>query len=99
MPTRIIEFGPSDVASMGGYPVVPRSFVAKQTAFTATTSPHTSNLFNPATVLICIDTDEQVYVDVGAAPSVTTDNLRIAAGDNQWFEVTPGGSWTAQVRT
>lgn len=100
MPTRILEFGPSEVAALGGFPIVPaRSELVEQAAITATSSPQLSAVFNAATVLVCVQSDEQIYVKVNVSPTVTTNSYRIAAGAEQWFDVAPGSGSQVQVRT
>jgi hypothetical protein len=97
MATRIIEYGGR---AAGDYPVIPASqFVKKQTAMTATATSERSSSFDAATRLVIVDSDEQVYVELGANPTATTDNLRIPAGGRAEFDVPVNQAWKVAVRT
>jgi hypothetical protein len=96
--TRIIEFGGHGL--QGVFPIVPASQrVLEQTAMTATSTSAQSSAFDKATGLVCVQSDEQIYVLVAANPTATTNSYRIAAGGEQWFDCLPGAGWKAAIRT
>lgn len=98
MATRIIEFG--GTGPLHVFPVVPAGqFEAKQAAITATATSAQSAAFNASTGLICVQSDEAVYVEINANPTATTDSYRIQANGEQWFSVPPNASWKVAVRT
>lgn len=82
MATRILEFG----AAVGNddLPVIPQLITA-QTALTASGSSAQSAAFAEGTVMICIDSDEAVYVAIGANPTATTNHYRVKAGTERFF--------------
>ena len=90
MATRIIEYGGAD--RNDGLPVIPsRQFITAQTPLTATATSAQSAAFNLGTTLVCVQSDEQIYVRVGTAnPTATTSNYRIAAGGEAYFSVNGG---------
>lgn len=96
MATRIIEY--AGKRRTDAFPVVPSTAkVTAQTAITATGASAASGAFNAATNLVCIQSDEAVYVNIGAAPTATVNDYRIQAGGEQWFDVDAGQK--AAVRT
>jgi hypothetical protein len=51
---------------------------------TSQQSPATS----PGTNMICVQSDETIHVARGANPTATTDNYKIKAGNEQFFDNT-----------
>ena len=89
MPTRIIEFGGSDRTD--DLPVVPaRQYVTAQTALTATATSAQGAIVNAATTLVCVQSDEAVYIRFGSNPTATVNDYRIPAAGEQFFSVGPG---------
>jgi hypothetical protein len=96
MATRILEYGGP---SQNDFPCVPAvNRVLAQSAMTASGTSAQSSAFDGSTSLVCIQSDEAVYVLFGTNPTATTNDYRIQAGGEQWFEVLPG-SWKVAVRT
>jgi hypothetical protein len=96
MATRILEYVANDPSSIGE-PVVPLENV-QQPALTTSTTPTNSAAFDARTNLICVQSDEAVYVKRGANPTATTDSYRIQAGQEQFFAVPVGQGWKVSVR-
>lgn len=94
MATRIIEFEFS--ARADGLPVVPRKITA-QTALTATGTSAQSAAVGLLSRLVLVQSDEAVYVAIGTNPTATTNDYRIVAGGEQFFEIAP--SEKVAVRT
>lgn len=97
MPTRILEFrglsGP-----FGERPIMPMNLLtARQPALTASGTAQPSAAFAGETNLVCVQSDEAVYVAFAAYPEATTDDYRIPAGGDLIAFVKPG--WKASVRT
>lgn len=89
MATRIIEYGGRSRST--DFPVVPtRQQLVVQSPITASSSPASSSAFNNGTSLVCVQSDEAVYVAFGSAPTATTSDYRIQAGQEQFFDVAPG---------
>ena len=98
MATRIIEFGGDDRSD--DLPVVPSSQrITSQSAITATGTSAQSAAFDNATSLVCVQSDEAVYVLFGTNPTATTNDYRIQAGGEQFFTIPYGKSWKVAVRT
>jgi hypothetical protein len=98
MATRIIEYGGR--ARHGDYPVIPASQkLVAQAAITASATPASSSAFDARTSIVCVQSDEAVYISFGASPTATTNDYRIQAAGEQFFEVQPGQSWMVSVRT
>ena len=96
--TRIVEYVSSDPSSLAA-PIVPAGgLIAEQSALTTTTTPTNSATFNALTNLVCIQSDEAVYVKFGSNPTATTNSYRIQAGQEQFFLVPVGQSWKVSVR-
>lgn len=96
MATRIIEYGGRGRAD--GFSTVPATQKVKaQTPITATATPASSSAVDPATGIVCVQSDEAVYVAFGASPTATTSDYRLQAGQEQFFDVAPG--WKVSVRT
>lgn len=72
--------------------------VAKQTVAISGTAAQ-SNPFNAATTLIRIHTDSICSFVVGAAPSATTSDARMVAGQTEYFGVPQGGALALSVIT
>jgi hypothetical protein len=89
MATRIIEYG--DKRRTDSFPVVPSTTkITAQTPLTANGTSAQSAAFNAATNMICVQSDEAVYVNIGTNPTATTSDYRIQAGGEQWFDVVAG---------
>jgi len=98
MATRIIEFGGGPINR--NMPIVPASQrVTSQAAITATGTSAQSSAVDAATSVVLVQSDEAVYVLLGTNPTATTNDYRIAAGGEQYFDVPPGKSWKVAVRT
>jgi len=96
MATRIIEYGGRGMAS--DFAVVPSNQrTASQAAITATGTSAQSSAFNTGTSIVCVQSDEAVYVLFGSNPTATTNDYRLQAGGEQFFAVSPG--WKVAVRT
>ena len=96
MPTRILECAAPSAGSLG-IQIVPR-VLNEQAAFTASATPTSSTaVVSALTRILCVQSDEQVYVTIGKNPAVTTNSYRIAAGGEQFFECGVGD--IASVRT
>ena len=87
MATRIIEYG--GVNRNDQLPIVPKA-IREQTALTATGTSAQSAATGLDCDFVCVDSDEQIYVAIGSNPTAATTSYRIAAGQNQFFEVIPG---------
>jgi hypothetical protein len=76
MATRIIEY--CAPARRDGYPVVPagRKIVA-QSALTATGTSQQSAAFARNASMVCVQSDEAVYVAFAASPTATTSDYRL----------------------
>jgi hypothetical protein len=89
MATRIIEYGGADRSDrLQAVPASQR--VTSQTALTATGTSQQSAAFSVGVSLICVQSDEAVYVLIGSNPTATTNDYRIAAGSEQFFTVKAG---------
>ena len=89
MPTRFLECGPAAPSSLG-LQLVPR-ILLEQAALTATgTAANSAAVSSPTCRLVCVQSDEQIYVKVGSAPTATTNSYRLAAGGEQYFEAGVG---------
>lgn len=88
MATRILECG-NVCRREDGLPIVPR-ILLEQAAMTASGTSAQSAAFSTALGSVCIQSDEAVYVKIGANPTATTDCYRIPAGGEQWFECAKG---------
>jgi hypothetical protein len=98
--TRIIEYG--FPTTKGGYPLLPAGQkITAQTPITATGTSAQSAAFNVATNMVCVQSDEAVYVAFGASPTATTSDYRLQAGQEQCWDLTPNGGagWKVAVRT
>ena len=85
---------------MDGFSSVPAwSQVKVQTPITATTTAASSSAFQMHSNMLCINSDEAVYVAFGTAPTATTSDFRVPANGTQFFDVQPGVSWKVSVRT
>lgn len=96
--TRVIEFAQVDPSSIGA-PIVPATnLITEQGALTTSTTPQNSSAFNVLSGMICIQSDEAVYVKFGANPTATVNSYRIQAGQEQFFLIPVGQSWKVSVR-
>jgi len=98
MATRIIEFGGGPTNR--NMPIVPHAQrVTAQSAITATGTSAQSSAVNAATSVVLVQSDEAVYVLLGTNPTATTNDYRLQAGGEQYFDVQVGQSWKVAVRT
>lgn len=98
MATRIIEYGGR--ARQGDFPVVPaEQKLVEQTPITPTTTSAQSAAFGVDTQIVCIDPDEDVYVNFGTNPTAATTSRKVYAKQQMDFAVPPGLSWKVAVRT
>jgi hypothetical protein len=95
MATRIIEYNSKDVRM----PVIDTMSVTEQTPLTATGTSAQSAALNAATNLVCVQSDEAVYVKLGESPIATTACYRLQAGGEQFFRVPQGAAYKVAVRT
>jgi len=94
--TRILEFR-SLVGNFGEKPIAPMNLLlVRQPALTATGAPQSSGEFTADTTLVCVQSDEAVYVAFGTDQEATADDYRIPAGGELFAFVKPG--WKASVR-
>jgi hypothetical protein len=98
MATRIIEYG-GDFQPHYSVVVPSDQFVTEQTALTATGTSQQSAAVSNDTTIVCVQSDEAVYVRVAANPTATTNSYRLQAGGEQFFKVSPRASWKVAVRT
>jgi hypothetical protein len=49
--------------------------------------------------MVCVQSDEAVYLAFGTNPTATTNGYRLQAGGEQFFTVDVGKSWKVAVRT
>ncbi len=87
MATRIIEYGGKDRAD--SLPIVPPA-IRSQTAMTATGASAQSAATGLDCDMVCVQSDEAIYVAVGANPTATANDYRIAAAGEQFFDIRPG---------
>lgn len=98
MATRIIEYG-GGPANRNVAAVPASQGVTSQSALTATGTSAQSAAVNASTSIVLIQSDETVYVSFGTNPTATTNDYRIQAGGEQYFDVPLGQSWKVAVRT
>ena len=85
MPTRFLECA-APFSGSQGLQIVPRVLL-EQAALTATGTAASSAAISATGVrCVCVQSDEQIYVKVGAGPTATANSYRIAAGSEQYFE-------------
>ena len=75
----------ADVRAAAGY----EPHTADQTVTSAATSTQTS-AFNVETHFVRVHTDGIISIAFGSNPTATTDKLRMAAGQTEYFYVIPG---------
>jgi hypothetical protein len=99
MATRIIEY--AEVGLRGdAIPVVPtRRGYTEQSALTANGTSQQSLAVADTTRMVCVQSDEAVYLAFGTNPTATTNGYRLQAGGEQFFTVDVGKSWKVAVRT
>jgi len=49
-----------------------------------------SDAFNTETNFVRIKTDTDIYIEFGASPTAAPEDIMMAAGDTEYFAVTPG---------
>lgn len=88
MTTRIFEMtAPTIGGSFVGVRRAP--FLAVQ-SLTPNASTQNSAAFNAATNMITVQADEDVYIDIAAAPNATNSGYKVSAGEERDFLVTGG---------
>ena len=87
MATRIIEYESS--GRLDRLPTVPKSAVV-QPAMTATGVSANSIAVGAYTVMVCVQSDEAIFVARGPTPTATTDNIKVWAGSEAFFDVAGG---------
>jgi hypothetical protein len=98
MATRIIEY--QEVARRDPFPLVPEeNKLTAQTAITATGTSAQSSAFAASTRIVCVQSDEAVYVAFGTNPTATANDYRLQAGGENFFAVARGQSWKVAVKT
>lgn len=96
MATRIIEYG-GPVGYAAEY--VPSSQTVKsQSAMTATSTSAQSSAFDPATGVVCVQSDETIKVNFGTNPTATDNDYKIQAGGEQFFHIAPSASWKVAIK-
>ena len=84
---REMNYGAPDVAAL-----------VDQTPVTFTTSTQ-SAAFAANTTLVRLHTDGICSIAFGKNPTATTNNLRLTAGQTEYFAVPPGSSWKVAAVT
>lgn len=87
MSTRIIEYGGAQ--RVDDLQVIPME-LSVQSPITASASSQQSSAAGAGTNMVCVDTDEAIYVSVGSNPTATSSHKKIAAGDYRFFQIEPG---------
>jgi hypothetical protein len=95
MATRIIEYSCKD-RSM---PLIEAPATVAQTPIVATGTSAQSSAFADSTNVVCVQSDEAVYVKFGENPTATTSDYRIQGGGEQFFHVPRATSLKVAVRT
>jgi hypothetical protein len=96
MATRIIEY-----CSAGNHihTLVPGPAIVEQAALTASGTSQQSAAFSARTNVVCIDTDEKIYVRFGENPTATTNSRTIPAGGSMDFHVVGGAGLKVAIRS
>jgi hypothetical protein len=84
---REANFGSPDVSA-----------IVDQTPVTYSTSTQ-SAAFNAATSLVRVHTDSICSISFGKNPTATTNTMRLAAGQTEYFAVPPGSGWKVAAIT
>lgn len=63
--------------------------IAEQTITISGSSTAVTNAFNAKTAMVRIETDSICSIAFGTAPTATTGNMRMNAGDVEYFSVMP----------
>jgi hypothetical protein len=63
--------------------------IAEQTIAIGGSSTQATNAFNAKTAMIRVETDSICSIAIGANPTATTTNMRMNAGDCEYFSVMP----------
>lgn len=72
--------------------------VAEQTVAIGASSA-ASNAFNASTAIVRLHTDAICSVEFGASPTASATKMRMAAGQTEYFAVTPGSGFKVAVIT
>ncbi|HWU70677.1 MAG TPA: hypothetical protein VN017_04915, partial [Pseudoxanthomonas sp.] len=72
--------------------------VAEQTVAIGASSA-VSSAFNASTAIVRLHTDAICSVEFGAAPTAAATNMRLAAGQTEYFAVVPGSGFKVAVIT
>lgn len=94
MATRIIEYNSRDHRM----PVFEGPSITEQTALVATSTSQQSAAFNAGTNMVCVQSDESVYVKFGENPTATGNCYRINAGGEYVVRVNQGGGLKVAVK-
>lgn len=63
--------------------------IAEQTITISGSSTAVTNAFNAKTAMVRVETDSICSIAFGTAPTATTSNMRMNAGDVEYFSVMP----------
>lgn len=63
--------------------------IAEQTITISGSSTAVTNAFNAKTAMVRVETDSICSIAFGASPTATTSNMRMNAGDVEYFSVMP----------
>ena len=89
MPLYVAEFTQPSVYNGNLQPVAYLPALAEQKITISGTSAQ-SSAFNAKTRMIRVHTSEVCSILVGSNPTATVSTARLAAGQTEYFEVTPG---------
>lgn len=87
MAIRIFEMG--GLGLWGRAPIRPSGWVAKQSGVVGASSTKSSAVTG-GTAMVSIQTDEACHIALGADPTATTSDFKLAAGDTADFGIEPG---------
>lgn len=93
MSTRIIEYACKDPRM----PLVEAPSIVDQTPITTNGSSTQSSVFNAATNVVCVQSDEACNIKFGENPTATTSGYKIQAGGEQFFRIVAGASLKVAV--
>mgnify|MGYP000356029460 CR=1 FL=1 len=85
MATRILECAAPSGTSLG-LQIVPRILLEKATMTATAIAVSSQPIVSLACRLVCVQSDEQIYVRVGQGINATPASYRIPAGSEQYFE-------------
>lgn len=94
---RITEFGSAMVGPWGATQVPLAPALTHQTVTIGTEAK--SSAFNQSTHLIRVQAEDICCIEIGSAPTATTDMVRMVAGQTEYFGVNPGDKLSAITST